>query len=996
MTSVKMPLILDNPMGGEAMQVDLDDVDDLFGDGAPLALPSRSISKRLRQRLDELRERGSYQGIAWSKAGTIASITPDGERLQLMYIHAKGKDATFALSKPTTISPWESLPGGPLVHLSWSPASPELAVIDAVGRVLILNFAANLNRPFPSRRWDGDPIDDLQAIVGTYWLPGNHTTNPRSPPYTPSYGPAIRNGNGNNYSYQLTPILNTGPLHPLHNKSALICITTTGVLKMFWTQNNGKIEETTLELENAALADDLVTHAAICPDKDRRCIMVALATASKQLCVVQVAIGWSSPKTEGAQNNQPGNQSLTPMLTKRHVAVTSWFQPSFNDSHPDASMQKITHTEMLPPILTTPFNVPVKEWSPTVILTVRSLIPEPNLPYAQEVHSIIDRWELSSDHHQTLHSAFEQQGLRKNSASSPTPNSSRLKKLDPIVVNKIIIGVNLINFGKVLCFSYSDGSVEYRDRFTMAELYREPNLERISSVFESGFSQSGEPSCLQTAFSPTNFSLVQLCEDGKVKWHSINYTLTDIASMNDTQVSALVAAFYISTAQAVAQGANFDDILAVARNFVDKDSFVVEWVKTQVQQMKITVDYTEDAPHDNLIKNNILQVCLSFLNYLGWRGDFQPRKGWGKLSMLALNLRNIIVMITLSNNQIPLGKSTITPLDEPEAVNALAGSVKWSNDLLSWLCDSLFCLFDDAEFMKLLKGPQLDKMTMYLHANNEIALHLVLCSTTRGLLSALCRRIALLDTLSTKAISWYENREKAYANNPNTAVDPRMTNYAALHAAYHSLRQCISSSFVKANEFDKLLTSLGAEIRTAYSTSLAVIGEQAARAANKSQQAQGQNPNAPRPDPAQEAIARARQHCELDMLVLQAPPSSFVSVVNKFFSQDLKEFRARSEVAKLYFGDYSILEIDDGPRSLARRKASGVRVDLFKRTLITRKSNSGNSKSQIPWRKCVRCGNVMEDLVMVAQKPGLSFLLRQQFNCSCGGRMAVLIPDNTN
>lgn len=61
MSSGNMPLILDNPMGGEAMQVDLDDVDDLFGDGAPLALPTRPPSKRLRQRIDELRTRGCCQ-----------------------------------------------------------------------------------------------------------------------------------------------------------------------------------------------------------------------------------------------------------------------------------------------------------------------------------------------------------------------------------------------------------------------------------------------------------------------------------------------------------------------------------------------------------------------------------------------------------------------------------------------------------------------------------------------------------------------------------------------------------------------------------------------------------------------------------------------------------------------------------------------------------------------------------------------------------------------
>lgn len=56
MTSDKMPLILDNPM-----PVDLNDVDDLFGDGVGLSLPVRSQSKQLHQRMDELRSRGCCQ-----------------------------------------------------------------------------------------------------------------------------------------------------------------------------------------------------------------------------------------------------------------------------------------------------------------------------------------------------------------------------------------------------------------------------------------------------------------------------------------------------------------------------------------------------------------------------------------------------------------------------------------------------------------------------------------------------------------------------------------------------------------------------------------------------------------------------------------------------------------------------------------------------------------------------------------------------------------------
>lgn len=58
-----------------------------------------------------------------------------------------------------------------------------------------------------------------------------------------------------------------------------------------------------------------------------------------------------------------------------------------------------------------------------------------------------------------------------------------------------MIGFNIIRLGTVIAFTYSDGSVEYRDRITMNEVWNMVNLNRISSVIEAGFTQPGEPSC---------------------------------------------------------------------------------------------------------------------------------------------------------------------------------------------------------------------------------------------------------------------------------------------------------------------------------------------------------------------------------------------------------------------------------------------------------------------------------------------------------------------
>ncbi|KAI0432615.1 RNA polymerase II mediator complex subunit Sin4 [Xylaria sp. FL1042] len=969
MTDSNMPLLLDGAMSGmdqAPMQVDLNGVDDLFGDTDPLSLPSRPPSRRLRRRVDELRGRGCCQGLAWSKGGTIASIAQGGQSLELRYLRANPKDATWELSESKVVTPWQNLNGGPIVHLSWGPASSELAVIDAVGRVLLLNFNSDLNRPLISRRWDGDTVDDLQTIVGTYWL----NPLPANSRFYPTYSPAVKNAKGDDYVFETSGVPTMGPSHPNPTKSAFICVTTNGLLKMFWSQNNNKPEETTLELESVTSADDLITHAAACSDKTKS-IYIAMATTSKQLRVVQVAISFNAPKPENPQTVPPGGFVLSPSLGKRHVAVTSWFQTGMCESPLDASMSKISHIEMLP----AHFDFQTKQWSPIVVITVRSFMPEPNSPYSHEVQSIIDRWELLTDQKQTVHPAFERLGARRNSVGSTPPATARLKKLDSVIVNKIVMGVNVLSFGKILSFYYNDGTVEYRDRFTMQELYREVNLDRMYSILEAGFSLSGEPSCLQMAFSPANFSLVQMCEDGQIKWHNLEYTLGDPTTISDGNLNAVIAACAMSTATATNNNSNIDDIFAVARKFRREDQFAIKWVTDLVQIMRITVDYSEDIPHDHLIRNQHLQFCFSIFNHLGWNGEYKARHFLSKLSTIALSLRNTVILVSLASSAPSAVRAASSPLDEPEVVNCLAGCAKWSTDFLSWLCDALFCLLDDTKFMSFLtqanQPQQLINMTQYLHAKNEIALHLILCSSTRNLVSAVCRRVGLLDNCATRALAWYSGRGEV--------TDASSSRHVALHAAYRKVHRYTSAALIKADEFDKFLATLAVDIRSAYGASLGPLAEREAQKAAKNPPTPNQNPNAPKPD----RVKEARQHCELNMLLVRSPPPSFLAVIAKLFRQDLTSFRTNVDIAKLYFTDYRLLEIVDTPDALADRRKRGIHVDMFRHIEISK-------HARVPWRRCSRCGNVMEDLTSANNKPGMIFLLAQQRSCCCGGRLALI------
>ncbi|KAF5595847.1 mediator of rna polymerase ii transcription subunit 16 [Fusarium subglutinans] len=909
-----MPLILDNPM-----PVELNDVDDLFGDGVGLSLPARAQSKQLQQRMDDIRIRGCCQTVAWSRTGSIANITPDGQNLELRFLRRSPGDGSWDLSEPTTCPFVKGLPTIPIVHLVWAgTSSPDLAVIDAVGRVSIVSFSISLNHPFPQRKWDADPTDDVHTVVGTYWL--NVSPPNQQASYNVMYGPATKHGNG--YTYESSFVHAGGPTHPSPAKSALLTITTHGVIRMFWSQNTNRLEETTMELESISASDELITHASFASEKKH--LLLAVATTSKQLKLIRIEIQWGQASQADKATGRPAG-NLSPSLVEKHLATTNWLQGGPGDSSLDISMIELSHLEVIPSLV----DSTGKNTTPPLVVTTRSRTPTESS--YQGSQSVVDRWE-AIEQKQNLPSAYEQLGGRRNSISSELPAVTQLQKVAPVTANKVVVAFQTTSFGKILVLAFADGTVEYRDRLTFEELYTTQELNKLG-------------------------------EDGKIKWNKLHYPGGDIGnSMHDAQYCGSIAALTVTAAPSMFYQNNYDDLLAIVRPYTTKKRFVQDLVTELIRILKIQIDYSEEIHHDSLVRNGSLQYCLSIMNALGFRGNFHPRSFQGKFSMLFLNVRNVVVLITIASNTPVTVREKLSPLDDPEVIETLVGCAKWALDLIAWLMDCLFELMNDNHFQELLTRERFHELAPYLHEKNNVAFHFLMSSSSRGFLSAICRRLAHLEALSGRAIEFYRKQSAVVEGVAGGRAAPQ------LQQAYQAMQQVTSSALVKVSEVETLLTSLSNEIRQAYQIFLPSLAK------SQNSQAQGKQLDM--------TMKAARVQMELSILLSAAPPAPFLQIIKKFFNTDLPAFRNTIDSGRLFFANYDLLEVEDDEHSLAAKKAHGmVYVDVFKRMQIRPSSNK-------QWRRCSRCTAVMEDVF--GSRSGFTFVLGQQRKCSCGGQWTLL------
>ncbi|KAI6785601.1 Mediator of RNA polymerase II transcription subunit-like protein [Emericellopsis cladophorae] len=904
-----MPMSLDNTGG---------DMADLFGDATGLPLPP--ASKQLESRLDWLRCRGCCKTIAWSKIGTIASITPNGQEIEIRYLHTRPDNGEWDLSDPIVSPLLRGSPENPLVHLEWAETNnPELAVFDNTGRVAIIVFAHTVNQSWLTRSWNDDAVDAAQAIAGSYWLPVNPSTGGGAgekarQSFNVSYGPATKAGGGKDWSYESSFIQADTVSHPQGGRSALLTVTTGGMVKMFWMQGSNQPEETRLELESFGNSDEIITHAAFAAEK-KEYVELAYITTSRQLKLVKIDVQW------GTQQVQSGGHQGTRHTLK--LSAKNWAMTQLpSETVEDISMPHVTQMLLMPSIL----DDSGKDMLPPLIISIRAR-SSGNGSFAPTNQSVINRWEAVEKPH-ALCSGLDKMRLQRNGAASEVAASMQLQPLEQIVLDKCVVGVQSAQFGKVIVLAFSDGSSQYRDRFTFAELYAERSLETVQHLRQVGWTFPDDCHCQQIAFSPSHFSMIQLGDNGKVHWSKLTCGQDNLGSSM-------------------------------------KDRMIADWFQELTRILSVQTDYVPDQPGDALLKNAQLAPILSIGVSLGYHGDLRPRSFQSKFAMLCCTIRNVAFNITITTNAPFPVASRKSLLDDHEIIDFLASTIKWSLDLLSWISSSLFELMHDAEFMARLTPERSSEMGPYLEKQGEVALQLLMCSTSRAFLASLCRKIAYMGNTTNKAMEYYQLHPHVQSGQ-NGQGGQASKDTPGMRSAFVKLHKVFAQSPIKVGDFEKLNQLISQGIAQAYDAFLPKM------ARSQSQALKGKEED--------EAIKALRAMFETQMLTATVPVPGFLPLLRKLFHVDLPAYRKTTDMARLFFDGYSILTVQ-GDESAVK----GVRlshIDAFSKQ-VTRM----DAKKQ--WRRCVRCTSIMEDHGNT-RSPGLTFMAAQMRRCPCSGSWALL------
>ncbi|PVH96402.1 hypothetical protein DM02DRAFT_731213 [Periconia macrospinosa] len=955
------------------------DVDDLFGDAEQVALPSINVIatppvKGLAKRLDELSTSGCSSKIAWSKNGCVAYITPDRYAVHIRVFSRDPSTGKWDLGKATPVDIPHGQDDFPFVHVSWSNLGNDLSIINAAGQVMIFSCAMALDRMGYMRSELTHPEADMDFVIGMHWL----AIMPHEQQNQIAWS---ANKIGDTWSFHIEQHHFKHMHHPADQKAALVYLKSRGDLRLRFQQPDSSWQEVGSPLESTLSTREAFTHAAFASNGDNTLLLAAYAVSGR-LHLYRVETSWNVPPLKPGQPHP--KQYDKPQIVISLLNIEDNCYPTMMSSDMNGGGEsrvrlpaQLTHLDFLP---ATPEkndgSVPTIQM---VFSTPPNVVPMDQTQQAQTPFSVVVRWEVHQLQRNMLHSSLDKVSSKKKSVNSvPARNIWTLKRQEDGMMHSVVLSFTPIWYSMVLGFVYSDGTIEFRKRGTMAIISPDYSTEAVTSMSQSGFSFPPHEASLYTALSPNQCVAACMQTDGKITLRSMDYTHGSLSAAEDPdhRISAALAALALQTSTAANQYITSDDIFSIIENL--PASRKDEFTKLMFQSLSVSIDCgIDDQSSNHLIllgRSPFFVKTLSAIHVLGLHGKVS-RSLSSLTAWVILNIKYVTQIITTIARMH--GQIDKQPL-RPEVVPQFVGLCQWSMHFMTYIIDDLLEL---SRGLTKPGAPPLTKdlLEATLHQSKRPALLFLLSGFPRTMLK-----------LWTQPLAWVMRSAATYSN---ASAPPEMRKlYTPLHAVLHEA----PADF---RQFDYLIREVEHLVRGCYR----------------------RDPSASKEGKEGEA---ARNQAERELLAGRIPEVLWPAA-RKLVSESLwgpaqgrgeaaeaMYFADKVDVARITFFDTTWLGFTDSRRAqsyfdthvvdvcqkmVIRGPSAQPHHGALSRSAKRNRSDSiqsaggaGNvddKRKERKLRQCVRCSACMEDVLMGL--PGyaathVSWLMGVAKHCICG------------
>jgi mediator of RNA polymerase II transcription subunit 16 len=428
-------------------------------------------------------------------------------------------------------------------------------------------------------------------------------------------------------------------------------------------------KSTSADLEPIETSEQVISHAAI-GEHGENAIAVTHDLSSR-IRLYQISINWNA-----SQSRQPGQAvPVSPTLQISHLTVVD----NIHSQHSGAAVLSLLR--ILPAVTDSSRDAS----SPTTITAGFTHASPSSGLQTSPAFSVIAQWHMDTVQ-PALHESFKKMKTGPDT-SSTLAQVTVLRRQPDVITSKTIVSLDVqLTDDAVIALVASDGSLDFRDRFTMNSLEPYGDTSQVTSLAQSGFEHVAEPHHLHTAVSVDGCCLAVAGPDDRLLvkpmsfrygWQVMNDEIVDTQALVEAG-AVCIARQYVLACYVNASG---DESLALLSPHANNEtqalvnSMIVQTLTPRIDIALLGAgDQRTRATEEGVYRAMAAQLAIG-TDFKSGRRSFAGQFAHTTLSLRSLNA----ACINVTSFFVRLQRQTGTKHSMPtELIVSFKDHIKWT------------------------------------------------------------------------------------------------------------------------------------------------------------------------------------------------------------------------------------------------------------------------------------------------------------------------------